>query len=271
MIKIDFNYVYVNTLNNIKIVNILCLIIAKNLRIHIVPVGYDSTRVTEPLLSKKADKVYFIRHVGDKGYSRYYDFITSELHDTGIEIHEEFVDIWDLFQCIRKFKEIVNSEKDNHFYVNVSTGSKITAIAGMLTSMLMPHVEPYYVHIEYSSQKIQKKIKKDVVKESNELPVFEINQPPNEYLVTLSLLSKYDYMKKSKLIEELEEKNIIKQKDMNKSFFSEHAKHSQLRAILDPMERNWDFINIEGKGKKSRVKITSQGNFALKIFDESKT
>lgn len=59
-------------------------------------------------------------------------------------------------------------------------------------------------------------------------------------------------MKKSKLIEELEDKKIIKQKDTAKSFFTEHAKHSQLRAILDPMERNWDFIKIEGKGKKSK-------------------
>lgn len=238
----------------------------ENLRIHIVPVGYDTTRITKPLLDKRADKVYFIRHIGDKK-SSYFDFIKTKLDGSGIDIEEEFVDIWDLFQCIGKYKEIVNSEKDNHIYVNVSSGSKITAIAGMLTSMLMPKVEPYYVHIEYSSV-TPKKIKEDVVKKSVELPVFEINQPPKEYLTTLRLLSKNGSMKKSQLIEELEIAEIVKQKDLGKPFFSEHAKHSQLRAILDPMEHIWDFIRIDGKGKRSRVKITPQGTFALNMFED---
>lgn len=238
------------------------------LRVHIVPVGYDSTRITVPLLSKKADKVYFIRHVKDKK-SRYYDFITGKLKNSGIEIHEEFVDIWDLFKCIEKFKEIVNLEKDNHVYINVSTGSKISAIAGMFASMLLQNVEPYYVHIEYPSQESPATIKKQVVKESIELPVFGINQPQKTFLTVLEILSKYDKMKKSKLIEELVGKGVIKQKGTTERDFTPQAKHSQLRAILDPMERNWDFIKIEGKGRGSKVKITPQGNFALRIFSSS--
>ena len=239
-----------------------------NLRIHIIPVGYDTTRATEPLLSKKADRVYFIRHKEDKE-SVYYNFITSKIKDNGIEIHQEFVDIWDLFECIQKFREIISQCRGNHFYINLSTGSKITAIAGMLTSMLMPDVEPYYVHIKYASQKSKEPIKEDVIKASSELPVFGINQPPKEHLVVLGLLSEHEEMKKSKLIEELENQNIIVQKDMEKQSFSEHAKHSQLRTILDPMERIWKFIEIDGKGKRSRVKMTAQGSFALKMFGES--
>ena len=240
-----------------------------NLRIHIVPVGYDTTRATEPLLSKKADKVYFIRHREDKE-SDYYDFIISKIKGKGIEVHQEFVDIWNLFECIQKFKEIISHGKGNHFYVNLSTGSKITAIAGMLTSMLVPNVEPYYVHIKYAPQKTKERVREDVIKSSSELPVFGINQPPKEHLAVLGLLSEYKEMKKSRLIEELENQKIIEQKDMEKQSFSEHAKHSQLRTILDPMERTWKFIEIEGKGKRSRVRMTAQGDFARKMFDESK-
>ena len=242
---------------------------ADHLRVHIVPVGYDSTRITEPLLNKKADKVYFIRHVEDKGYSRYYNFITTKLKNKGIEIHEEFADIWNLFECIRKFKTIVNLEKDNHFYVNVSSGTKISAIAGMFTSMLLPNVEPYYVHIKYPSQEARIEIKEEVIKKSVELPVFGINQPQESFLTVLTILSKDDKMRKSELIKKLVDKNIIKQKDTTKPFFTKHAKHSQLRAILDPMERGWDFVKIEGKGRSSKVRITPQGTFALKIFDDT--
>ena len=238
------------------------------LRVHIVPVGHDSTRITEPLVRRKADKVYFIRHVDDEK-SSYYDFITEELKNKGIEIHEKFVDIWDLFKCIEKFKEIVNLEKDNHVYVNVSTGSKISAIAGMLTSMLLENVEPYYVHIEYPPQATTK-VKKQVVEKDDELPVFGINQPQKTFLTVLNILSKRDdKMKKSELIEKLVKNGVIKQKDTTKNVFTVHAKHSQLRAILDPMERNWDFVKIKGRGRSSKVEITSQGNFALRIFSNS--
>ena len=236
-----------------------------NLRIHIVPIGYDTTRVTEPLVSKKADRAYFIRNRGD-AESSYYEYIRKELDGKGIEIREEFVDIWDLFECIQKFKEIISRDQGNHFYVNVSTGSKITAMAGMLTSMLTSGVEPYYVHIVYSPQKIKKEIKVDKVKESSGLPVFGINQPPEEYLAVLGLLDEREGMKKSRLIESLEEQKIIEQRDVSKTEFSEHAKHSQLRAMLDPMERTWKFIEVDGKGKKSRVRRTPQGSFALKMF-----
>ncbi len=239
-----------------------------NLRIHIVPIGYDTTRVTEPLISKKADRAYFIRHSGDEE-SSYYDYIKRELDGKGIEIREEFVDIWNLFECIQKFKEIVSRDHGNHFYVNVSTGSKITAMAGMLTSMLTSDVEPYYVHIVYSPQKIKKEIKGDTVKKSSELPVFGINQPPEEYLAVLGLLDEQEGMKKSRLIESLEEQRIIEQRDTSKTEFSEHAKHSQLRAMLDPMERVWKFVKIEGKGKKSRVRRTPQGSFALEMFGKT--
>lgn len=239
----------------------------EHLRVHIIPVGYDSTRITEPLIERKADKVYFIRHKSDKGYSKYFDFVKKELKDKKeLETSEEFIDMWDLFQCIKKFKEIAKKEKNNHIYINVSTGSKITSIAGMFTSMLIENVEPYYVHIEYPSQTKKEKIIKDKVGKTDDLPVFEINKPPIEHLVVLQMLSNGDKMKKKELIDELISKKIIQQKDQHTQFFTDYAKHSQLRTILEPMENIWEFIKIEGKGKKSRVQITSQGSFALKIF-----
>ena len=66
----------------------------EHLRIHIVPVGYDSTRITEPIISQKADRVYFVRHEGDKEHSQYFQFIKKELaKKKDLEIHEEFVNI----------------------------------------------------------------------------------------------------------------------------------------------------------------------------------
>jgi len=240
---------------------------AEHLRVHIIPVGYDSTRITEPLIERKADKVYFIRHESDKGYSKYFEFVKKELKNKKeLVIHEEFINMWDLFQCIKKFKEIIKQEKNNHIYINVSTGSKITSIAGMFTAMMLKNVEPYYVHIEYPPQTKKEEINKEKIGKTDDLPVFEINKPSKEYLAVLQMLSNRNQMKKKELIDELISKKIIQQQDQNKQFFTDHAKHSQLRTILEPMENVWGFIGIEGKGKKSRVQITQQGSFALKIF-----
>lgn len=43
-------------------------------------------------------------------------------------------------------------------------------------------------------------------------------------------------------------------------------KHSQLRAILDPMETKWKFVEIESSVGRSDVSITENGKTALKIF-----
>lgn len=241
---------------------------SRYLRVHIIPVGYDSTRITEPLMEKRADKVYFMRNKGDKGYSKYFDFIKKEIREKmkGLEYEEVFVNIWDLFECIEKFREIITNEKGNHIFINVSTGSKISSIAGMLSCMLIENVEPYYVEINYPSQKDKKKLQKDVVKCSISLPVYEIKKPRKEHMEILRLLSDKGKMRKTELIEELEIKKTIKIKDPRIEKLSNHAKHSQLKAILFPMEKELGYVKVERVGKRSDVSITEQGIQALRIF-----
>ena len=49
------------------------------------------------------------------------------------------------------------------------------------------------------------------------------------------------------------------------------APHSRLRAILDPLEKHWHFVEIRSKGRKSEVSLTEQGTSALKIFGAGTT
>src|SRR3989344_5218468 len=103
-----------------------------NLRIHIAPVGFEFLRVTEPLIRMQADKVYLITYEKDDKAAKFFSQIKKELGQKyrHIKVEEVFVDIWNLYDCIEKFREIILSEKNNHVYINVSTGTKITAIAG---------------------------------------------------------------------------------------------------------------------------------------------
>ena len=109
-----------------------------NLRIHISPVGFEFKRVTEPLIRMKADKVYLVSYQEKDSGEQYLQLIKKELSENykHIRIEEIFIDIWDLYQCIEKFRKIILLEGNNHVYINVSTGTKITAIAGMFSCML---------------------------------------------------------------------------------------------------------------------------------------
>ena len=240
----------------------------KDLRVHIAPVGYDFNRVTDPLISGKADRVYFILHETDRGQSKFLTHIKKELQKKlpTVETKEYYLDIWNLYDCVQKFREIIIKEKENHVFVNVSTGTKITAIAGMVSCMSFG-ADPYYVKFVHASENAIKIIRREEVYDKEDLPVFKINKPKQVYLDILKLLKENaNKMKKKNLIDELGKMSLIRIKDEENNELSIHSKHSQLRPILDSMENEWKFIHVESSGRRSYVYLTDQGQKALKFF-----
>src|SRR5712692_4334286 len=72
-------------------------------------------------------------------------------------------------------------------------------------------------------------------------------------------------MRKSRLIEELEEASVI---DKNLSI---GAKHSKLKGLLNSISIAGSdnlLVEVEYKGKQSNVILTTQGESTLKIFEE---
>ena len=127
------------------------------------------------------------------------------------------MDIWDLFDCLQTYKKIINEEekkggKDTHVYINVSTGSKVSSIAGTLACMIWKGT-PYYVHMEYNDKKDPTDgLPDENVTAIDEIPVYSINKPKPECIVVLKILSSTKegrdgpkMMEKGRLIEELEE------------------------------------------------------------------
>ena len=239
-----------------------------NLRVHIAPVGFHVNRVTEPIIQERADKVYLVTHHSHDRAAKYMEKIIRILRkEKLVSIEKVTTDIWDLFECLKCYKEIFQREgKTAHIYINVSTGSKIATIAGTLACMIWKGT-PYYSHIDYDN------IKKDPsdglpnerVVSTTQLPVYSINKPRTESLLILSTLSniKDGKMKKSKLIESLENKGVID------SELSAAAKHSKLKVLLAPMtvgSLDNPLVEVEYRGRQSNVILTSQGESTLKIF-----
>lgn len=239
------------------------------MRIHIAPVGYEVRRVTEPLIAMHADAVYLVRHTHDNDAAvRFLQEIQAELRKKyrHIQVKEVRRDLWDLYDCIECFRGIMQ-EGDNQVYVNVSTGTKITAMAGMLSCMAWG-ASPYYAPVSYPDKIVGKHT--EHVMEPEALPTYGINRPRVEFMQILDILeSGGGSARKSRLIDALEGSGVIKSRIDGGAEMSASAKHGQLRSLLDPMEKDWGFVSVKSSGSRSEVSVTGQGRKALKIFGKS--
>jgi CRISPR locus-related DNA-binding protein len=239
------------------------------LRVHIAPIGFEVERITSPLKTMKADRVYLISQFRDEKATKFIAEIKNKIgvECPGLEVLEDKTDLWDLFSCMKKFREIMNEEKHagNMIFVNVSTGSKVAAIAGTIACMIWDGT-PYYQKVEYRNE-IPGSTEKAIDNDYFEVPTFLIKHPKAEHLIILEMLvGSNGKLSKKELIKRLVEKRIIKKKISEYEEFTEAAKHSQLRAFLEPMEYDFHYVHIESRGRKSIVCITQEGKDALKIF-----
>jgi hypothetical protein len=192
-----------------------------------------------------------------------------------LKIEKRAMNIWNLFECLETYKKIINDEqreegKNTHIFVNVSTGSKVSSIAGTMACMIWKGT-PYYAHIDYNDKTDPEDgLPDEDVKTIDEIPVYSINKPKDDSLAVLKILSNLEgpqkMIKKNKLLEQLERAGLV---DKN---LSGAAKHSRLKGLLNPISiagrLDIPLIEVEYKGRQSNVILTTQGESTLKIFGE---
>lgn len=246
----------------------------ENLRVHIIPLGHDSIRVTWPLIEKKVDRVYLINHITDRKnrYTKYNKWIKKRLSEElpKIEIEESVADLWNLHELIDIIRKIILAERKNgnHLYVNVSTGPKIAAIAGMFACMISV-ATPYYIRLDYlnTEEKIDGLKVRKVVGDWIKPPLLTIIKPSKEQMAVLTLLElNKGTMRKRELIKELVTMKIIKPNNPDAAKFSSHAKHGQLYSLLKSLQDEWKYVKTDTRSSRSNVSLTPEGRNALLMF-----
>ncbi len=239
----------------------------RDLRIHVAPVGLDSAeRIWKPLVAMRADKAYLISHLKDSmEVQKIVNQVERTLKNRLPACDTELIrtNIWDLFLCLKEFRQIFLSERENHVFVNVSTGSKILAISGMLSCMIWGGT-PYYSQLDYAGAHSPRAAKLSV-RSIETLPVYSLQRPSEQSLKVISIIdAAHGSIRKKELIKKLQspEYELIQQYRSDQPT----ATHSRLRAILEPLEDEWKFVRVEARGRRSVVSLTPQGETALKIF-----
>jgi len=243
------------------------------LRVHIAPVGFEVDRVVLPLSDLKADKVWLIVEPDiESGKASYhYDEVKRQLISLGIVFDEMRCDIRDLFILLNTYREIIAQEIGNQIYINVSTGTKIEAIAGTMASMIFRddtvEITPYYA--QPKNYEITPEIGQQFTSGYDgviQLPNYRIERPKSRLIKTLRIIRDGQPIRKKDLIDCCVEKKLI-EVDSN-SKHPESAKHSQLsKNLIEPLLQ-WNLISVSERGKRSRISITQDGENILKFLPE---
>ncbi len=251
------------------------------LRVHIAPVGFEVDRIVLPAIRKKADRVWLITdkpsHQEDKG-SPYAESIAKKLRASNIDCQQASADRIDLFDILRALRTIIMREKGNNILVNVSVGSKIQAIASMMSCMMFRDVatiKPYYVVPEkYNTILLEEKRNQETegMKDIITLPEYKIEIPNEKLIECMHLISQHKDNKitKRELKDLALERNLIYVGKRDEEGRSDQAAYMALnKNLIEPM-MDWKFINVEKIGAHHIVSLTDEGINALRFLHERK-
>ena len=236
------------------------------LRVHIAPVGFEIDRVVIPAIKMKADKVYLLRHndYSEDKSGPYLDKIVKKLEKVNIKTKTIGVNRYRLFGIIKVVKEIIQNEHDNDIYLNVASGSKIHAVGCMMACMIFDdrsNIHPYYAQAKEYPQYKGNEQQTFGVEEIHKLPTYQIRTPSPKLLSALALVKAKGRVTKKEFAKEATDLNLISVGAKDENY--EQARFASLdKNIIQPLENEWGFIEVEKIGRNRWIKLTKEGEHA---------
>lgn len=251
------------------------------LRVHIAPVGYDIDRVVLPLERMAADRVWLVkeRNEAEDDGLEYHQGIINDLQKRlpRCEVKNKPCDLVnrDLFDILRAYREIIEEESQNHIYINVSTGTKIHSIAGMLVSMIFKEeksdIYPYYtVPEDYNGKTASGRPLVTGCKEIQSIPSYKIERPREDLINVLKIIEELTQngtrLTKNILIEKLDEIHYLELQKKHGYRSRQDEKSAKYRALdrkyIQPLI-GWNFIEVVGTGTRREIQLTAEGRNIL--------
>ncbi|MEY7852113.1 DUF6293 family protein [Natrarchaeobius sp. A-rgal3] len=229
-------------------------------RVHLMPVGYERDRLVLPAIELGADRVVLLEPERDEA-REYGDAVRERLEDADVPHETVPCDIFDLYDSIGTVAELATAFDDEDVFVNVASGSKVTAIGAAIACMVTD-ATPYYVRAERYGEEADSV--SEGVEAIYELPTYPIDRPSREHVAMLAHLAESDPVSKKRLIAFAEARELPFIADYDGD--GEKGKYRLLeRHVLEPLcER--EYVIVEDVGRRRRVSITDSGREALRAF-----
>ena len=240
------------------------------LRVHIAPLGYEIDRIVIPATKMKADKVYLLRHdnYSEDKSGPYREKIIKKLAKINITTKVVDVNRYRLFGIIKVVKEIIQDERKNDIYLNVASGSKIHAVGCMMACMIFDdrtNIHPYYAQAKEYPQYKGNEQQTFGVEDIHPLPTYQIRTPNQKLLSALALIKKKGRITKKEFAEDATKLELISVGARDENF--DQARFASLdKNIIQPLENEWGFVEVEKVGRNRWIKLTKEGEHASEFL-----
>jgi Ni/Co efflux regulator RcnB len=238
-------------------------------RIHIVPLGYEKDRIVDPVLQLEADEVLFLRPDPSKegvDQPAYLDDARRAISDAGVETETIECDIFNLYDSLGAIAELANEFREHNIYVNLASGSKVTAIGGMIACMATG-ASPYYVRADEYAGGDERPVASGV-ESIEQLPRYHIDEPEAQHIAVLEYIKQRSQVKKGDLIAlgKRRELPFISRYDAQDVQNPDRGYYRRLNSqIIDPLDSQ-NYIEVEKHSKYQYVSLTESGKNRLQAF-----
>lgn len=236
--------------------------------VHIAPLGYEYDRVLGPACRYDIDIIYLLEHDEPAGTKPgYHEELKEALTDSAVETRSRKVDLMDIYDVLGVVTSLVSEHAGDIVRVNVSSGSKLSAVGATMACMATD-ATAYYVHPEGYAHADREERQSYGYDDDEVLPTYPIESPTTDQVAAMNFLdSETNEMytpKKKDIIQYAQEHEL--------SFISENqpandkAKFALLNAnIIDPLKEN-GYIDVNTVGRQKQVTLTTTGKNALRAF-----
>jgi len=260
-------------------------------QIHIVFNAREDQRIIKPLIENPPNKLYYFTamvkstnqaDVNLEFYKRNVEMLKN--HIPSLEIISKPIDYTNFLEIIQELSKLIKFEREknrnSNFFINASSGSKMTSIASIEAAKLW-NCEVYYLfssNYDPCGEGARHKGNFYII----EPITFPIKKPDETYVKTLKIIldlieekyrgkefdersKKFIYMKQ--LIIELYEKDIIKlEKEHKDPSYRKAALYQKVKHYLQPIIKDLRYIKISDDKRNKKVFITKRGEQVLQIF-----
>jgi hypothetical protein len=248
-------------------------------KVHVAVLGYEVDRIVEPLKRRGVSRFYLV--IGETESERGKQFIeilkkkiVGTEKEKALIPSDEFkqvsANLWDYRDLVAKICEIINFEgKQGHnVYVNVSSGSKLAAVASTNASF-MCCAKPYYVQVEeHNYEKILELQGKNPqgltsgVKSIIDIPeTGTVKRPKDEFVKALSIVNTKPGLSQKELMDALDKEGLLPREEGENGVYIKFR-----RKYLEPLlDRKW--VSTKKEGKESMVSLTDNGMNILRTFE----
>ncbi|MDJ1431412.1 DUF6293 family protein [Halostagnicola sp. A-GB9-2] len=244
-------------------------------RVHVVPIGFEYARLKEPIIRWNADIVVPVEYPGSDHEIAFIQAFLEELAENDrLEVDRRTCDIFDLYDTLGTISKAITDYSEQEVFVNLSGGSKITAVAGMIACMATG-ARPIYARPSYEpeAEKFPDEPLHDEVDEIFELPQYPIDRPSDVHLAFLEYIDtnttedtngRYRGVNKGELIEFAlaHEFPFIAESEATtrKGYYRLLDRH-----VVDPLLEQ-KYIALEKIGRKKYATLSDGGQNVLRAF-----